>query len=94
MTNYYVYDFSQSFQPPLVLPRRGEAGYFCFVKDFFCQSLQPPLVLPRRGEAGYSDLSKTGGYRLLRFVKDWESPVFPFCKFTFFLATTEKIYVT
>ena len=73
---------------------RGEAGYFCFVKDFFCQSLQPPLVLPRRGEAGYSILSKTGGYRLLRCVKDWESPVFPFCKFTFFLATTEKIYVT
>ena len=66
-------------QPPLVLPRRGEAGY---------------SGLSNTGDAGYSDLSKTGEYRLLRFVKDWETPTFPFCKFTFFLATIEKNYVT
>ena len=36
----------------------------------FCKSLQPPLVLPRWGDVGYSELSKTGGYRLLRIVID------------------------
>ena len=34
MTNYSAYDFSQSFQPPLVLPRWGDAGYYVTVKDW------------------------------------------------------------
>ena len=38
-------------------------------------------------------LSKTDGDRFLRFCQR-QSPVFPFCKFTFFLATIEKNYVT
>ena len=33
-------------QPPLVLPRRGDAGYSAIE---FSQSLQPPPNLPRRG---------------------------------------------
>ena len=38
-------------------------------------------------------LPKTDGDRFLRFCQR-QSPVFPFCKFTFFLATIEKNYVT
>ena len=34
MTNYSAYDFSQSFQPPLGLPRWGDAGYYVTVKDW------------------------------------------------------------
>ena len=34
MTNYSAYDFSQSFQPPLVLPRWGDVGYYVTVKDW------------------------------------------------------------
>ena len=83
-----------NFSPLSFSPVGERLVTFVLSKTSSANELQPPLVLPRRGEAGYSVLSKTGGYRLLRFVKGWESPVFPFCKFTFFLATTEKIYVT
>ena len=44
---YFVKDFfSQSLQPPLVLPRRGDAGYSGSVKDWL---MQVTLVLSKTG---------------------------------------------
>ena len=58
---YFVKDFfSQSLQPPLVLPRRGDAGYSGSVKDWL---MQVTLVL-----------SKTGWcWLLLLLINHWQS---------------------
>ena len=48
MTNYSAYDFSQSFQPPLVLPRWGDAGYYVTVKDWLTKATlvtDKPLII-------------------------------------------------
>ena len=42
-------------QPPLVLPRRGDAGYSGSVKDL---EMQVTPVLSRLGDAGYSESDK------------------------------------
>ena len=62
-------------QPPLVLPRRGDAGYSSSVKDWEMQ-VTPNLIKTERcrllrfcqrlGDAGYSGS-----------VKDWEMQVTP-----------------
>ena len=40
MTNYFDNDFCQSLQPPLVLPRRGDAGYSELSKTGWCRLLR------------------------------------------------------
>ena len=63
MTNYSAYDFCQSHQPPLVIPRRGDAGYFELPWTGWCRlllfcdkpmtfSLPRVSVPPLRGRIG------------------------------------------
>ena len=40
MTNYFDNDFCKSLQPPLVLPRRGDAGYSELSKTGWCRLLR------------------------------------------------------
>ena len=64
MTNYSVYDFSQSFQPPLVLPRWGDAGYSGSVKALWIQVtfvIDKLLIIRQPDDRWYLSLPNGGG---------------------------------
>ena len=74
MTNYSANEH----QPPLGLPRRGDAGYSASAEIGRCRLLrsgrdwemQATPLRQRLGDGGYSALAEIGRCRVLRFGRD------------------------
>ena len=58
MTNYFDNDFCKSLQPPLVLPRRGDAGYSVYRRSVDAKSICPSPT----GEARWGLKLESGSY--------------------------------
>ena len=58
MTSYFNNDSCQSLQHPLVLPRRGDAGYSVYRRSVDAKSIRPSPS----GEARWGLMSESGSY--------------------------------